>query len=97
MKEEDKKERLLKRLKNIEGKNKNKLKAIKDQGKKQLKVLTEKLNKEVGFQNVYFKNVNPESIRVYMKLKNKIKRLNPQNFLAMVQVSIMIILPFLWA
>ena len=90
------KEGLLKRLKNIEGKNEDKLKAIKDQGKKQLKVLTEKLNKEVGFQNVSFKNnVNPESIRVYMKLKNKIKRLNTQNFFAMVQVSIIIILPFL--
>ena len=88
----------MKRLKNIEGKNEDKLKAIKDQGKKQLKVLTEKLNKEVGFQNVSFKNnVNPESIRVYMKLKNKIKRLNTQNFFAMVQVSIIIILPFLWA
>ena len=86
----------MKRLKNIEGKNEDKLKAIKDQGKKQLKVLTEKLNKEVGFQNVSFKsNVNPESIRVYMKLKNKIKRLNTQNFFAMVQVSIIIILPFL--
>ena len=88
----------MKRLKNIEGKNEDKLKAIKDQGKKQLKVLTEKLNKEVGFQNVSFKNnVNPESIRVYMKLKNKIKRLNTQIFFAMVQVSIIIILPFLWA
>ena len=88
----------MKRLKNIEGNNEDKLKAIKDQGKKQLKVLTEKLNKEVGFQNVSFKNnVNPESIRVYMKLKNKIKRLNTQNFFAMVQVSIIIILPFLWA
>ena len=86
----------MKRLKNIEGKNEDKLKAIKDQGKKQLKVLTEKLNKEVGFQNVSFKNnVNPESIRVYMKLKNKIKRLNTQIFFAMVQVSIIIILPFL--
>ena len=86
----------MKRLKNIEGNNEDKLKAIKDQGKKQLKVLTEKLNKEVGFQNVSFKNnVNPESIRVYMKLKNKIKRLNTQNFFAMVQVSIIIILPFL--
>ena len=86
----------MKRLKNIEGKNEYKLKAIKDQGKKQLKVLTEKLNKEVGFQNVSFKNnVNPESIRVYMKLKNKIKRLNTQIFFAMVQVSIIIILPFL--
>ena len=88
----------MKRLKSIEGKNEDKLKAIKDLGKKQLKVLTEKLNKEVGFQNVSFKNnVNPESIRVYMKLKNKIKRLNTQNFFAMVQVSIIIILPFLWA
>ena len=88
----------MKRLKNIEGKNEDKLKAIKDQGKKQLKVLTEKLNKEVGFQNVSFiNNVNPESIRVYMKLKNKIKRLNTQIFFAMVQVSIIIILPFLWA
>ena len=86
----------MKRLKSIEGKNEDKLKAIKDQGKKQLKVLTEKLNKEVGFQNVSFKNnVNPESIRVYMKLKNKIKRLNTQIFFAMVQVSIIIILPFL--
>ena len=86
----------MKRLKNIEGKNEDKLKAIKDQGKKQLKVLTEKLNKEVGFQNVSFiNNVNPESIRVYMKLKNKIKRLNTQIFFAMVQVSIIIILPFL--
>ena len=33
LKEEDKKEGLLKRLKNIEGKNKEQLKAIKDQGK----------------------------------------------------------------
>ena len=36
LKEEDKKEGLLKRLKNIEGKNKEQLKAIKDQGEKQL-------------------------------------------------------------
>ena len=35
-KEEDKKEGLLKRLKNIEGKNEEQLKAIEDQGKKQL-------------------------------------------------------------
>ena len=33
LKEEDKKEGLLKRLKNIEGKNEEQLKAIKDQGK----------------------------------------------------------------
>ena len=34
--EEDKKERLFKRIKNIEGKNEGQLKAIEDQGKKQL-------------------------------------------------------------
>ena len=35
LKEEDKKEELLKRLKNIEGKNEEQLKVIEDQGKKQ--------------------------------------------------------------
>ena len=39
MKEEDKKEGLLKRIKNTEGKNKEQLKEIKDQGKKQLDVI----------------------------------------------------------
>ena len=34
LKEEDKKERLLKRLKNIESKNKKRLEAIKEQGEK---------------------------------------------------------------
>ena len=37
--EEDKKEGLLKKLKNIEDKNKEQLKAIEDQGKKQLEQL----------------------------------------------------------
>ena len=36
LKEEEKKEGLLKRLKNIEGKNEEQLKEIEDQGKKQL-------------------------------------------------------------
>ena len=36
MSEEDKKEGLLKKIKNIEGKNEEQLKAIEDQGKKQL-------------------------------------------------------------
>ena len=35
MKEEDKKERLLKKLKNIEGKNQKQLKVLKDQAEKQ--------------------------------------------------------------
>ena len=40
--ESDKKEGLLKRLKNIEGQNEQQLYAIKDQGKKQLQILTKK-------------------------------------------------------
>ena len=42
LKEEDKKEGLLKRLKNIYGKNKEQLKAIKDQGEKQLDAIKKK-------------------------------------------------------
>ena len=41
LKEKDKKEGVLKRLKNTEGKNKEQLKAIEDQGKKQLDVIKE--------------------------------------------------------
>ena len=40
-KEEDKKEGFLKRIKNIEGKNEEQLKAIEDQGKKQLDAIKE--------------------------------------------------------
>ena len=42
--ESDKKEELLKRLKNIGGKNEQQLEAIKDQGKKQLQILAKKTN-----------------------------------------------------
>ena len=40
MKEEDKKEGLLKRLKNIEGKSEKQLKSIKDQGEIQTKIIS---------------------------------------------------------
>ena len=53
-KEEDKKEGLFKRLKNIEGKNEASLKAIEDQGKKQLDAIKNinigsRLLKAIGF------------------------------------------------
>ena len=44
-KEEGKSEGLLKRLKNIEGKNEEQLKAIEDQGKKQLDAIKNIKNK----------------------------------------------------
>ena len=54
LKEEDKKEGLLKILKNIEGKNEEQLKAIEDQGNKQLNAIKNikagsKSLKEIGF------------------------------------------------
>ena len=45
---EDKKERLLKRLKNIKGNNEKQLETIKDQEEKQLQILASKADKEVN-------------------------------------------------
>ena len=46
----------MKRLKNIEGENKDHLDAIKDLRKKQLQILTEKTNQVDGLKNISFKN-----------------------------------------
>ena len=48
--ESDKKEGLLKRLKNIEGKDEEQLKAIKEQGEKQSQILAKKTNQVVDFK-----------------------------------------------
>ena len=53
LKEEDKKEGLLKKLQNIEGKNKEQLKAIKDQGEKQL----DAIKKNIQLKDDETKNV----------------------------------------
>ena len=53
--ESDRKEGHLKKLKNIESKNEQ-LKAIKDQGEKQLQILTKKTDKVVDFRNVSFRD-----------------------------------------
>ena len=45
----------MKRLKSTEGKNKEQLETIKDQGEKQLQILTSKTNKKVDFINVSLK------------------------------------------
>ena len=66
----------MKRLKNIEAKNKEQLTAIEDQGEKQLQVVTEK-QKKVDFKNISFKNsLNPESIRVYNEIKEQNKKID---------------------
>ena len=56
----------MKRLENFKGKNEGHLKAIKDQGEKQLNILSKKINKEVNIKNASFKN----------KLDNDIKEQN---------------------
>ena len=71
-----KKEGPFKRVKNIEGKNEE-LKAIKDQGEKQLQILTSKTDKEIDFKNVSFKNkLNPESIKSYNEIKEQNKKID---------------------
>ena len=82
LKEEYKKEGLLKRLKNIKGKKKEQLKADEDQGKKQLQVLTEKLNKGVDFKNVSLKNkLSLELIRAYNKIEEQTKKIDYKKLL----------------
>ena len=72
LKEEDKKEGLLKRLKNIEGKNEEQLKAIEDQGKKQLEEIKNiktdsKSSKMIGF----FSGLNSEAKELLDQLKEE--------------------------
>ena len=62
LKEEDKKEGLLKRLKNIEGKNEMQIKTIEDQRKKQLNAIK---NIKIGPKTLgavaYFSKITPEA------------------------------------
>ena len=75
--ESDKKEGLLKRLENIEGKDEELLKTIKDQGEKQLQILTKKSNKEVDYKNVSFKDkLDSESKRAYNEIKEQGEKIN---------------------
>ena len=75
--ESDKKEELLKRLKNIEGKNKQQLDAIKDQGKNQLQILTKKTNQIDKFENVSFRNkLDSEAKKVFDEIKEQGKKID---------------------
>ena len=75
--ESDKKEGLLKRLKKIEGKDEEQLKAIKDPGEKKLQMLNRKTDKEVGFKNVSFRGkLDSESKKVYNEIKEQGEKIN---------------------
>ena len=63
----------MKRLKNVENKNKEQLTKVKDQGQKQLKILVSKMNKEVDFKKISFKNKLNFGLT---KLYNDIKKID---------------------
>ena len=72
-KEEDKKEGLLKRLKNIEDKNKEQLKAIEDHGKKQLDTDSKSL-KSIS----YFSQLSTKAKELFEKIKKEKNDIDPQ-------------------
>ena len=72
--ESDKKEGLLKRLENIEGKDEEQLKAIKNQGEKQLQILAKIKNKAVDFKNISFKD--SKSKKVYSNIREQSEKIN---------------------
>ena len=74
LKKEDKKEGLLKRLKNIEGKNEEQLKVLKDQSGKQ--PIINKV-KNPNFNNVSFRNLlDAKWMKVFNKVRNQDEIIN---------------------
>ena len=66
----------MKRLKNIEGKNEQQLKAIKDQGEKQLH-LAKKTNQVDGFTNIFFGDkLNSKAKQIYDGIKEQNKKID---------------------
>ena len=66
----------MKRLKNIEGKNKQQLEAIKDQEEKQLQTFTKKTNQVDDFKNVSYRNeLNSEAKKAYDKIRKQGKKI----------------------
>ena len=78
LKEDDKKEGLLKRLKNIEGKNEEQLKAIEDEGK-QLNAIKNITNKNLKAVS-YFTQLRPEAKELYQRFKKEINDIDPEKF-----------------
>ena len=67
----------MKRFKNIEGKDKEQLKAVKDQREKQLQILIKKTDKVAEFKNVSFKvKLDSESKKAYNAIKERSEKIN---------------------
>ena len=81
----ERKERLLKRLKNIEGKNEQQLELIKNQGEKQLNVMN-KSNLERGSKQLEIESVlNPQAKKLIDEINKEIKDMKTKNFCAHIE------------
>ena len=76
-----KKEALLKRLKNIEGKNEQQLELIKNQGEKQLNLINKKKLEKESKQLEIQSYLNPEAKRLMDEINKEIKHNEDKNFL----------------
>ena len=75
LKKEEKKEGLLKRLKNIEDKNEEQLKAIEDHGKKQFDTYLKSL-KSIS----YFSQLSTKAKELFEKIKKEKNDIDPEKF-----------------
>ena len=76
---EEKKEGLLKRLKNIEGKNGEQIKAIEDQGEKQLKEIKKVKTDSKSLKMVsFFNGLSPEAKQLKNKIREKENDIDPK-------------------
>ena len=79
----------MKRLRNIEGKDEEQLKAIKEQGQKQLQILTKKTDQVDDFKNIFFRNeLNSEAKRAYDEVEEHSKRFIIQDLSALAHQGI---------
>ena len=78
LKKEDKKEGLLKRLRNIEGKNEEQLKSIKDQGKKQLDAIKNIKTDSKSLKAINFSGLSPEAKKLLDELKKEKNTIVPE-------------------
>ena len=81
----DKKEGLLKRLKNIEGKNEQQLQAIRDQGERELDMLGSNISDKS--KKIKFICENSESVYLLEEVKKMIKENKNKNFYALIQTE----------
>ena len=67
----------MKRLKNTEGNDEEQLKAIKEQGEKQLQILVTKINQVDDFKSIYLRDkLNSAAKKAYDRIKEQNKKID---------------------